>query len=202
MAKPTDWIQEYREVGVGKHRFKIDKNYVDMYKYYKDTYAKKVDVKLYKKLCLEFNMKLSDKIITDSLDFKMPYKLGNLRVRGKKQPIKFKDGKVDTRAMGVDWASSKKMWKSMWPDKSYKEIMDIPDKKLLVYTNDHSNGYIMKFIWDRRLANIKNGNVYVFKPVKGVQEAEHYEDPNVLYYGRRGLASWIKNDERTNEYFE
>lgn len=202
MANEGDWIQEFRTVGKNQHRYKIDYSCQDIYSYYKETNKRSVDYKTFKKLCVDFNKRLSHKIITESLEFKMPYRAGNLRIQSKKRSIKFRDGKVDTVAMGIDWPSSHKMWREMYPDKTYKEIMAIPHKKVLVYTNDHSNGYVMRWFWDRRLSNMKNQSAYVFKPVKGRQDKEYYIDEDALYFGRRGLAAWIKSDERTNEYFE
>jgi len=203
MANEGDWIQEFKEVGRGQHRYSMDYNMQDVYAYYKKKFPKKMDYKKFKQLCVLFNTMLSNKIITESFEFKMPYRSGNLRVKSKKRPIKFRDGKVDTIAMGIDWPSSHKMWREMYPDKTYKEIMAIPHKKVLVYTNDHSNGYVMSWFWDKRLSNMKNQSAYMFKPVKGRQDKEYYlEENEPLYFGKRGLAAWIKSDERTNEYFE
>lgn len=76
------------------------------------------------------------------------------------------------------------------------ELKAIPDKKLIVHVNDHSNGYFNRWYWDKRLTNIKNQTAYSFSPVKGGVSKDGY------YLGRRGLAQWTKDDERTNEYFE
>lgn len=202
MAQETDWIQKYKKVEKYQHRFSVDYNYDDIYKYYTNNYKKKTTLNEYKSLCYEFNQLLSHEIITNSLEFKMPFRMGNIRIKSNKHKIVIKDGKVDTQKMSIDWPSSHKMWREEWPNLSYNEIMAIPHKKVLVYTNDHSNGYIMKWWWDRRLSNMKNQSVYVFKAVKGPQDKRYYEDDSNLYYGRRGLAMWIKNDDRTNEYYE
>lgn len=203
MASERDWIQEFREVGKYQHRFRYDYNMRDIHNYYASKFDKKLDYKRFKEICVLFNKKLADKIITESFEFKMPYRAGNIRIKSEKKSIKFKDGKIDVAATGIDWPSSHKMWKEMYPEKTYKEIMATPNKKVLVYTNDHSNGYIMRWYWDRRLSNMKNQSLYIFKPVKGIQDKEYYnEDNRPLYFGKRGLASWIKSDERVNEYFE
>jgi len=196
MANETSWIQKYRKVGRNQHLYLMDFHYDDIYKFYTEKYEKKVSFSTYKKLCYEFNERVSDAIIRESFEFKMPYRIGSLRIKANKQKIIVNNGKVDTQKMAIDWGSSHKMWEAEYPNLTRKEIMAIPGKKVLVYTNDHSNGYIMKWYWDRRLSNVKNQSLYMFKPIKGgVVEGN-------LHYGKRGLSEWIKSDDRTNEYFE
>jgi len=204
MANKDTWIAKYRkDMRKYQNKYIMDYSYRDIYDYYKERFGNKLKYKEFKALCVDFNKLLSNAIITESLEFKMPYRLGSLRIRAKKQRIILRDGKADIQKMAVDWPSSRKMWQEQWPNLSMKEILEIPHKKVLVYTNDHSNGYIMRWYWDKRLAYTKNQNVYVFKTVKGEQDSEYYKQnpEDIIYYGRRGLAAWIKSDERTNEYF-
>lgn len=187
----------------GERRYKMDVSTRDVYNHYKEHYNGKISYAMFNKMCKHFNLTVADRIIRESLEFKLPFKLGSIRIRAAKIKIKLNDnGRIDTVKMAIDWPSTKKMWREMYPDKTMKEIYAIPNKKLLVYTNDHSNGYIMRWWWDKRLVSIKNQGLYVFKPVKGRQDEEYYHSDDALYHGRRGLAKWIKNDDRINEYFE
>lgn len=195
MAK--DWIQEYYTVNKFQHMYRMDRNYKDIYKFYKEKYEPKMNEDSFKELCYEFNRIIANKIITKSFEFKLPFRLGSLRIKSEKQSIELINGKVNTKKMAIDWGASHKMWKDMYPDKTYREIMDIPNKKVLVHTNEHSNGYIMSWQWDKRLSNTKNQSLYFFRPVKG-----KYDKDRDIYFGRRGLSAWIKNYDRTNEYFE
>lgn len=195
MAK--SWIQKYKKVDKFQHTFDMDCNYNDIYNFYKSKYDRKVDKKEFKKLCYDFNKLINNKIIKESFEFKLPFRLGFIRIKSEKQRIRFKeDGKVDSKRTSIDWAASHELWREQYPDLSYRDRMEIPGKKVLVHTNEHSNGYIMKWFWDKRLSNVKNQSVFIFKPVKGgVIEKD-------IHYGKRGLSKWIKGYERTNEYFE
>jgi hypothetical protein len=193
-----EWVQEYYPVAKGEMLFRMDYNYDDIYDHYKSKYDPKMNKILFKRLCGDFNLMLNNDIVTKSFEFKLPYRLGSVRIRTNRQKIAFKDdGKLDTKKMSIDWGGSWKMWREIYPDKTYKEIMETPNKKILMHTNEHSNGYIMRWLWDKRLSNTRNQLVYIFRPVKG-----GYKENEDIYFGKRGLSSWIKNDERTNEYFE
>jgi len=179
----------------GEHRIKIDGGLWDAWKLYK---SKKIDTKIdrktYVEICKAFNIKISDKIVRESYEFRMPFRLGYIRIKSRKHKIVFKNGKLDTSKMPIDWNTTWETWREDYPDLTDNEIKQIPNKKLIVHTNEHSNGFIMKWYWDRRVSNVRNQFAYIFYPVKG-GERDNY------FYGRRGLAKWIKSDERTNEYF-
>jgi hypothetical protein len=53
----------------------------------------------------------------------------------------------------------------------------------------------MKWLWNKRYCKSNNKHVYNFNTVKGGITKDGY------YSGRRGLAAWINNEERTNEYY-
>jgi hypothetical protein len=175
---------------------KITGGLVDAYKFFKSKHKKSViDKSTYTKICHEFNKRVSDKIIRESLELRIFHKLGFLRIKASKLSIRIKDGRIDTKKHSVDWAKTKEMWKKLYKTDDISSLKDIPNKKVVIHTNDHTNGYMMKWYWDRRRCNLKNIRMYSFRPVKGgVTE-------NGLYYGRRGLAAWITNNERTNEYY-
>lgn len=196
MAK--DWIQKYKKVDRYQHMYTMDYNYDDIYEFYRENYSKKISKKEFKKLCYTFNKIIGNKIIKESFEFKLPFRLGSIRIKAEKQKIKFKEnGKVDKSKTSIDWGATWKMWYEQFPHLSYKEIQAEPNKTSLVHTNEHSNGYIMRWFWDKRLSNTKNQSAYIFKPVKG-----GYLEKEGIYYGKRGLSSWIKNYEKTNEYYE
>lgn len=169
----------------------------DAYKFYKASNpTTKITRKQYVDVCHLFNKKLSDSIIRESTEFRVFFGLGFIRIRSFKQTIKFtEDGRVDSRKNKIDWGKTRALWKTMYPGKSFEEITKIPNKKLVFHLNEHSNGYIMRWYWEHRTCVFKNRSVYAFKPVKGGISKEGY------YYGRLGLAQWIKGDERTNEYY-
>ena len=185
-------------------RNKVDNNMQDLWEYYKSNYSKPVDKKTYVKVCYLFNQMVSDAIVKESFEFKMPFRLGKIRIKMSKQRIYFKDNKVDISKTSVDWNACHKLWREEYPHLSWnkgwaivsEELKEIPDKKMIVHTNDHHNGYYCRWHWDRTLANTVNQTAYMFKPVKGGIINNDY------HFGKRGLAAWIKNEERTNEYYE
>lgn len=169
---------------------------VDAYKFYKNKYPKSViDGKTYVEVCTLFNRKLSNRIITQSFEFRVPYKLGFIRIKSMKLTVRIKDGKIDPKKKVVDWARTKKLWAQIYGTSDMSELKKISNKKLVIHTNEHTNGYTMKWNWDRRSCNVTNIRLYKFNPVKGTVSPDGY------YYGRRGLAAWLNNDERTNEYY-
>lgn len=155
-----------------------------------------IDRQSYCKICQEFNKRISQKIIKESFEFKIPFGLGYLRIKTNRRKIRIKDGKLQPHKMAPDWKATWTLWRRLYPDKTREEIKAIPDKKIVIHTNDHTDGYIMRWYWDKRLSNVKNQTVYMFKPVKGgITESD-------VYYGRLGLAKWILNPDRDNEYYK
>lgn len=185
-------------------RNSVDNNMNDMWLYYKENYNKPVDKTTFVQVCYLLNKKIANSIITESFEFKMPFRLGKLRIKTNKQKIIIKDGKLDPNKMPINWVATKELWRSLYPelswDKSWNilsdELTNIPNKQLVFHENDHSNGYINRWYWDKSLANTKNHTGYIFKPVKGGIVNGKY------HYGKRGLAAWIKDDEKNNEYYE
>jgi len=180
-----------------KRKVKVTGGLWDAYKFYKNKYPESnINRKTYVETCHLFNKKLSNSIIKDSTEFRLFNRLGLLRIKAFKQKLKFtEDGRLDTSKNAVNWPKTWELWHQQYPDKTKDEIKDIPNKKVIIHLNEHSNGYSYRWYWDKRICNFKNQTLYSFKPVKGGISEDGY------YYGRRGLSSWIKDDERTNEYY-
>ena len=93
------------------------------------------------------------------------------------------------------------LWNELYPNKTKEELKDIPNKKLIIHTNDHSNSTLLKWYWDKRMSNVTNHQAYIFKAVKGVQDNDYYDNNDAYWYGKRGLAKWAKNEDKFNEYY-
>jgi len=176
---------------------KITGGLYNAYALYKKEYSSKknIDRSIYCKVCHEFNKAISQKIIKESFEFKIPFGLGYLRIKATKPKLKIKDGKVQTHKMAINWNETLKLWKKLYNYENKSELKNIPDKKIVIHTNNHTDGRIMRWYWDRRISNVKNQTVYMFKPVKGGISNDDY------CYGRLGLAKWILNPDRLNEYY-
>jgi hypothetical protein len=147
-----------------------------------------IDRKKYVDLCHIINTRLSDKIIRESFEFRMPARLGTLSIKKTKLKIKVKDGRLEKNKMVIDWKKTWDYWYAQFPGKSRKEINAIEsDKKIIIYNmNEHTNGYIMNWCWDKNTCVVRNQTVYYFKPTKR---------------NRLELARWIKSDEKENDYY-
>jgi len=142
----------------------------------------------YIRICYEINKKLSERIIKESLELKLPYKLGTLSIKKQKIKILVKDGQLKKNKMIVDWEKSWEMWKADNPTLTRKEIMDLPNKTVVYNMNQHTNGYIFSWVWDKLLSsdNLYNLRFYKFKPTK---------------QNRLDLKDWLKSDDRENDYY-
>lgn len=168
----------------------------DAYKFYKNKYPKSViDRKTYVKICHLFNQMVSDRIIRNSTEYRMPNKLGFIRIKSFRPPLRVKDGDVAPTRKSVDWEKTLGLWEKLYGTKERAKVRTIKNKPLVYHVNEHTNGYSMKWHWDKRGCNIKNNKVYSFSPVKGGITKDGY------HYGRKGLAAWIVNDDRVNEYY-
>jgi hypothetical protein len=174
---------------------KITKGINDIYKFYKDKFKEDaIDEKIFKSIFYTLNKEISNLIITRSFEYRLPYRMGYLRIKKRKLNLKIKDGKIETSRNLVDWVATWEYWHSIYPDKIHKEIKKIKGKKRIYQLNNHTNGDIMGWYWDKKISNVKNQSVYKFRSVKGGV----FDDK---YIGRLGLAKWIKSDEINNEYF-
>jgi hypothetical protein len=172
-----------------QHRIQINSglwgSYKDFRKRYKLIYPE-IDRKKYVDLCHLINTTLSDKIIKESFEFRMPAKLGTISIRKNKIKIKVKDGKLEKNKMIVDWKKTWDFWNTEYAGKTRKEIIDTKDKIAIYNLNEHTNGYVMGWKWDKSTCNVPNQTVYWFRPTKR---------------NRLTLAQWIKSDEKQNDYY-
>lgn len=167
---------------------KITAGLWDAYKEFKKEYrlVYKCPRNQYVDICHTINKRLSEKIIKESFEFRMPYRLGTLSIRKSKVRVMVKNGRLQRNRMVIDWGKTWKLWYEENPGKTRKEIHAIPGKTIIFNMNEHSNGYVMGWFWDKTMCIVKNKTLYNFKPVK---------------YNRLNLAAWIKSDEKENDYF-
>lgn len=170
-----------------KHEIKITDGLWDAYKHYKRKKGVPgITRKEYVDICHSLNKKVSDKIIKESLDFKIPFGLGSLSIKKNELKIRIKDGKIQKNKMIVDWETTWKIWNEEYAGLTNKEIRKLPNKTVVYQMNEHSNGYIMKWYWDKAGTKFNNKRVYRFKPTK---------------QNRLDLATHIKSGDRENDYY-
>lgn len=98
-----------------------------------------IDYRTFRTICEEFNKELSSEIL-EGYFFKMPYRLGILRIKKRK---------IDINNLKPDFGEYNKS--------------EIKNKHL----NEHSNNYYVKYHWNKRFATlIKNRSLYSFIPTR------------------------------------
>lgn len=122
----------------------------ELYKYYikdEDTFNYNIDRKLYREILKRVHQKMMKYIIEESGTISLPMSMGTLRIR-KSKPKYDKNRKEIVYA--VDHLNSKKYGKK------------------IIHMNNHTDGYIMRFFWDKRCGyslRILGIQVYCFKAV-------------------------------------
>ena len=171
-----------------QHKVSITCGLWDAYKDFRAKYKlvyPKLKRKDYVNICHRVNDALIDKIIKESMEFRMPYRLGTLSVKKNKVLLAVKDGVLEKHRLIPDWGKTWEMWNNDNPGLTRKEIFKIKDKKIIYNMNHHTNGYVMKWFWDKGTSYVPNHSVYYFRPTKA---------------NRLALASWINNEDRENDY--
>lgn len=173
---------------------KIKKNIADygmpeFFKAFKDKYPKgecPVDANLFRKITADYWDQIGDAMIYDNYEVKFPIKFGYLKIVKEKRKTKFyKDKAIN---LLVDWGATNKLW---------KENPEAAKAKRLMYNiNEHTDGYMIKFWWDRRTSTVKNLSAYCFKmnrtKARKLATAIKGGDSNIDYYEKPKINPFRK----------
>jgi len=154
--------------GVGKNN--SDFGIKDLYKEYKSTSKNPIDFKTYSIFLKEYNDRIINGIIYENIEYKAPYRLGYFRIQRRRLTPFVINGEIKKSHILPDWKKTLDYWHKQYPGKTDEELKLIKDKKILVYLNEHTNGYSVRFLWDKSTSNIKNQNVYIFKITRTAKE--------------------------------
>lgn len=150
----------------GKSEVKTDFGSTQLYDFYKSVVDNPISRKKYIELVREYNDEILKLIIYDGLDYLFHWRLGSLRIRKRDNSLKLgKDGEVANK-LKVDWPKTHKFWAQKYPGKSFEELKEIKDKPLIYYLNEHSDGVVGRWFWDKITCNIPNQSAYTFRPVR------------------------------------
>jgi len=181
-------MNQMQNKGKGKEKVKVDIGMADFYKYYcNTTFKEKIKNKivvhhnsvynvkrsLYGEIIEFFHSRITDEIMLDNFEFKLPARLGILSIKKRKPKLRLdEDGKV-INTMPVDWKATKELWEE---DPESKE-----SKKLVRHLNEHTNGFINKWCYDTYTATFKNKTVYKFRPTRTLKRGfcQILKDPNL-----------------------
>lgn len=139
----------------------------EMFRVYISKYTKKellaqknVPTKVYKDVLKECNTEMMRLIMEENVEFKMPLRLGSLRIRRYKYNPLFKDGSVNPKAQVVDWNKTREWWKELYPGKTIKELKTVFNKPVIYNLNEHTDGWRFRLYWNRRTSNVKHVKVF------------------------------------------
>ena len=131
----------------GNNRIQKSLTIKQIYQYYIKDYDKNskynIDYRIYRLLCEEFNKELSSLIINEGYFFKVPYRLGTIRIKKRKIDISNNNLKID---FGL-----------------YNKSNGKYNNKHL---NDHSGGYYVRFYWMKLDMIMRNKAFYSFIPTR------------------------------------
>jgi hypothetical protein len=139
----------------------------DQYKYFRRELGKSIPKKYsvnrftYSAIIKRCNTLISEMVINEAYEFRLPYRLGYLSIkRNKPKLVLNPDGTLNAAKskLQIDFQATMKLWE--------KSENALKLKKKVYFTNVHSEGYICGWSWDKRTSNIKNITIYSFKTVR------------------------------------
>jgi hypothetical protein len=167
----------------GKGKVKTDYTQNDLYNFYKENSQFNLDIKKIKfnKIIKKFNRELIKLILYKNFAFKMPYTLGTLRIKKYKYSgIQYdENNNIIKKKLLIDYKKTKDLWER---NPAAKE-----EKKLVLHLNEHSDGYLYRFYWDKTNGKLRNKEAYKFIPSRT---------------NKRWLASVIKDETLKVDFFE
>jgi hypothetical protein len=120
-----------------------------------------VDYQVFSSVLKDFNRELSRMIIEEAIEFKMPLRLGYVRVKKFKKKFMLRsDGTIDKSNQSVNWKETKELWAQQYPGKDCKELKEIKGKPLVYHLNEHTDGYGFFLYWNKKGSNAINRSVY------------------------------------------
>lgn len=148
----------------------VDYGMKDYYKYYKNLSKNPVDNLKFNKIISQFNSKIVDLIINESLEFTPTTLQMTFCIRKYKKVIRINEGKLINNTP-IDWKTTNLLWEK---DEEAKT------KKILIrYLNNHTSKYIFRIKALKHNIRYENKTIYKFKPCRSFQRllAKRILDP-------------------------
>lgn len=140
----------------------VDYGMKDYYKYYSNLSKNPVSNLKFNKVISQFNSKIVDLIINESLEFRPTTLQMTFCVRKYKKVIRIKDGKLVNNTP-IDWKTTNELWEN---DSKAK------DKKILIrYLNNHTSKFVFRIKALKNVGKYANKGLFKFKPCRGFQRA-------------------------------
>jgi hypothetical protein len=117
----------------------------------------------YSNILTEFNEAIGRELIFNAFNFKLPYRLGNLVILKNKAKIYVDEDDNVVNCLPVDWKETLLLWE--------ENPIAKQQKKLVRCLNDHFNGYVAKFKYNKASARYNNKSAYSFIPCRTLKIA-------------------------------
>lgn len=169
----------------GPNKVKPDYGIKDIYKYYVDNSEDPLDYKMFKTVWSSVAEIIVKLIVFKNIDFMLPARLGSLYIRKiKSKPIINSDGSVSKNRLSVDYKASWIKWTRQYPDLSVKEIAKLKDKKPVYHLNENTDGFRVKWIWDKFTCTVKNQSIYSLAITRTNKQilSKAFKNHNTDYY--------------------
>ena len=143
------------------HRLNIEYGMTDFYKYYKDNKTeinKPLGLNEYRKVLNGLFSKIRDKMTSDVYDYKLPRRLGVIKIRKFIKIVKIDDNGKMSHRLAPNWKATKELWNS---DPEMKA-----QKKIIFHDNENTNGYTFKIVYSKKSANFRGQGIYKLKPCR------------------------------------
>jgi hypothetical protein len=177
-------MNNYLKRGDGKNKGDVKK--YDFFSHYRaNAKLERLERKQYSKFLKDLLNVYSESIVTEALELKLN-NIGYIRVQAKQ--LKFIDNEGNLfKGLKPDWKKTWEHWEKKYPNKTRDEIIEISNKKVVYFENNHTNQEFYKHIWDNVTAVLKFKRFYKFKPSRQYSRLikQVVSDPNrkVFYYG-------------------
>lgn len=172
-------------IGRGINKIPVDYGIKDFYKYYNDNAKNPLEFRKFKEIWLDIAKVIIRLIVYRNLDFMIPARMGTLCVRKiLTKPIVREDGTVDKSKLSINYKASWEKWFREYPGLTKEDIAKLEDKKPIYYLNEHSDGYKVKYKWDKYTCTVKNQSIYNLQITRGNKKelSEAFKNFKTDYY--------------------
>jgi hypothetical protein len=101
-----------------------------------------VEYNVYRKVCEEYNKEVVKHIIENAYEYKLPKRLGSIRIR------KIKSKLISGGPKRIDWKLTKEYGKKIY------------------HLNMHTDGYYYRWMWHKKTALFTNKSAYSYTPMR------------------------------------
>lgn len=184
----------------GKHTYNVirsNKCFIPFKNEFKDDCKKyNITLKIFNLILKKYYTEISRLIIEECFDYRIPFKLGYLKIKSFKLNLKIVNGKLDKKKLTPDYAATRKWYMKNFPIEcpTYHSAMlylrklklEGKDRKILYHYNDHTSGYTYRWHWNKGFSSIINITIYKFIPIRR---------------NKKAISDWVKKNNNNVNYY-